>query len=147
MRLSHSLAMLCAAASIGAVAAAAEEKDEQENTVDIQGAIQSGEILPLEEILQRALSQFPGKVTEIELGSTDGRYRYEVDVTDDAGVKRELVLDAKTAELLSMEIDNDDEESASAGGGDEEAAADDDDDDDEFVATDTDDAEAVDDRK
>ena len=56
---------------------------------------------------------------------------YEIDVVDEAGVKRELKLDAKTAELLSSEIDNDDaEELAATDSEDQEAAANDEGDDD-----------------
>jgi uncharacterized membrane protein YkoI len=142
--------MLCAAASIGGVMAAAaeeKEKDEQENTADIGSAVTAGEIMSLQEIIKRATDRYPGKVTEIELGSSDGRYQYEVDVTDAGGVKRELILDAKTAELLSSEVDEDDEKSASTDKDDEEAAADEGDDEDDLVATETSDVENTDSRK
>ncbi len=133
MRVSHLLVMLCAATTVGVTTVASAEENEQ-GSVDIESAMKSGEIVPLEEIIQRAKSQFPGKVTEIELGYSEGRYVYEVDVMDDNGVKRELKLDARTAELLSSEIDDDDENEAAATEGeckDEVAQADPDDEEEE----------------
>ena len=130
MRVSQKLIMFCAAISV--VTALAASAAEMENAVDIENAIKSGDILPLEEVIGRATALYPGKVTEIELGSRDGRYMYEIDVVDEAGIKRELRLDAKTAELLSSEIDDDDaDEVAAAQSEDTGAAAQEDDDDDD----------------
>ena len=127
MRVSQKLVLLCAAVSVGT--ALAVSAAEVENAVDIGNAIKSGDILPLEQVIDRATAEYPGTITEIELGSSDGRYTYEIDVVDDAGVKRELQLDAKTAELLSSKLDNDDaDELAKADSEDEDAAAQDDDD-------------------
>jgi hypothetical protein len=129
MRVSQKLVMLCAAISVWTALPATA--GEMENDIDIGNAMKSGEIMPLEEIIQRATSQYPGKITEIELGSSEGRYMYEIDVVDEGGVKRELKLDAKTAELLSSEVDEDDSsEVATAESPDENAAAQEEDDDD-----------------
>jgi uncharacterized membrane protein YkoI len=54
--------------------------------------------------------QYPGKVAENELGHSEGRYMHEVDVMDDNGVNRECKLDAKTAWLLSSEVEEDDKD-------------------------------------
>src|SRR6185312_12439335 len=104
MRVSQKLFMFCAAISV--VTALAASAAETENVIDIDNAIKSGDILPLDEIVRRATAQYPGKITEIELGSSDGRYMYEIDIVDEGGIKRELRLDAKTAELLSSEVDD-----------------------------------------
>lgn len=116
----RSIILLCSAVAVGFTMFASAAENEQDN-VDIEGAMKAGEILPLEEIIHRAKSEVPGRITEIELGHSDGRYLYEVDVMDDSGVKRELKLDAKSAELLSSEVDDDDEdEVAEADSGDED---------------------------
>ena len=123
MQVSQKVVLFCAAISVG-TALAVSAAEVEENAVDIGNAIKSGDILPLEQVIDRATAEYPGTITEIELGSSDGRYTYEIDVVDDAGVKRELQLDAKTAELLSAKLDNDDaEELAKADSEDEEAAA------------------------
>ena len=119
MRMNYKLAVLCAVASIGMTVVALAAENEQ-GRIDIESAMKSGEILPLDEIIQRAKSQISGRVTEIELGYDQNRYVYEIDVMDESGVKTELKLDAKTAELLSSEIDDDDEDEIAEAGGDEE---------------------------
>jgi hypothetical protein len=47
-------------------------------------------------------------------------YVYEIDMVDEGGVKMEPKLDAKTAELLSIEIDEDDEDEVAEAESDEE---------------------------
>ncbi|MEO8627780.1 MAG: PepSY domain-containing protein [Betaproteobacteria bacterium] len=67
---------------------------------------ESGEILPLEKILQRARAAKPGQVIEAELESKKGRYVYEVEILDAAGQVWEVKLDAKTGELIKIERDD-----------------------------------------
>ena len=81
----------------------------RQKKADIESAMQSGEIRPLEELIQRAKSRQPGKITEIERGLEDGRHVVEIDVLDDSGVKPDPAPDAKTAEILSSESDDDDD--------------------------------------
>ena len=123
MRVRQGLVMLCAAASIAVAMVASAADSDAPGSVDIEAAMSAGEILPLADIIQRAKAQFPGRITEIELGYSEGRYLYEVDVLDDSGVKRELLLDAKTAELLATKVDDDDEGEAAEGEGGDEGAA------------------------
>jgi len=70
----------------------------------------SGDILSLDEILQRVNTEQPGKVVETELERKSGRYVYEIDVIGDDGVKREFKYDAKTGALISSKIDDEDED-------------------------------------
>ena len=70
----------------------------------------SGDILSLDEILQRVNAEQPGKVVESELERKSGRYVYEIDVIGDDGVKREFKYDAKTGALISSKIDDEDED-------------------------------------
>jgi len=70
----------------------------------------SGDILSLDEILQRVNAEQPGKVVETELERKSGRYVYEIDVIGDDGVKREFKYDAKTGALISSKIDDEDED-------------------------------------
>lgn len=67
---------------------------------------QSGEILPLESILERVRELQPGRVIEIELEDDDDRYIYEMEVVDDSGVVWDIDVDARTGELLERERDD-----------------------------------------
>lgn len=67
---------------------------------DIRRLRQRGDILPLEQILQRARRQRDGRVLETDLQREDGRYVYAVELVDDKGRVWELQLDAATGEVL-----------------------------------------------
>lgn len=67
--------------------------------------LQSGQILSLERIHQKANLIQPGKIIESELEKKDMRYLYEIEVLDSKGVVWELKLDAKTGQLIKIEED------------------------------------------
>jgi uncharacterized membrane protein YkoI len=67
---------------------------------------QQGVILPLEQLLQRALDLYPGaKLLEAELEEKHDVYVYEVELLTTDGVVRELDLDATTGHLLKDKED------------------------------------------
>lgn len=67
---------------------------------------QGGLILPLESLLERALSRYPGaRLLEAELEFEDGIYMYEVELLTREGVAREIELDAATGHILKDEED------------------------------------------
>ena len=61
---------------------------------------EAGDILPLEQILEKAKQKQPGRVVETELEKKSGRYVYEVKIVDEKSVVHELKYDAKNGELL-----------------------------------------------
>lgn len=68
---------------------------------------QQGVILPLEQLLQQALDRYPGaRLLEAELEEKHGTYAYEVELLTDAGVVREIKLDARDGRLLKDEEDD-----------------------------------------
>ena len=68
---------------------------------EIRRLRQSGEILPLEHILQQARRQRPGRVLEGGLEQErGGRYIYNLELVDDKGHVWEMELDAATGEVL-----------------------------------------------
>ena len=67
---------------------------------------ESGQIMPLEKIVERARSEKPGEVLETELDRDNGRYVYEVEIVDEAGQVWEIELDAATGALIKMERDD-----------------------------------------
>ena len=69
--------------------------------------VKSGEIIPLEQLLQQIINQQEGKLRllEAELEHKSGRLVYELELVDEQGVVRELLFDAKTGESLGEEED------------------------------------------
>jgi uncharacterized membrane protein YkoI len=61
---------------------------------------EAGDILPLEQILEKARQQQPGRVVETELERESRRYVYEIKIVDDKDAVHELEYDAKSGELL-----------------------------------------------
>lgn len=61
---------------------------------------QAGVILPLEQLLHKAMARYPGaKLLEAELEEDDGVYTYEVELLTADGVVREIELEAATGHL------------------------------------------------
>lgn len=96
-------AALSAVLALGAVMSSADSDADHILARKLRAA---GEILPLENIVARALQHRPGELLESELEREQGRYVYEVDILDNAGQVWELKLDARTAALLQMERDD-----------------------------------------
>jgi uncharacterized membrane protein YkoI len=65
---------------------------------------ESGQIMPMEEIMARAREAQPGHLIEVELEREDGRYIYELKILDAEGRVHELEMDAATAEVLKRKI-------------------------------------------
>ncbi len=67
----------------------------------------AGEILPLEKIVEIARSTKSGDIleTELERSRKTGLYIYEVEILDGKGVVWELNFNAKTGEIIKIEID------------------------------------------
>jgi uncharacterized membrane protein YkoI len=63
-------------------------------------AVESGEILPLREILQRVERGTPGQVIEVELEREAGRWIYEIKLLATDGAMVELEVDARDGTVL-----------------------------------------------
>ncbi len=61
---------------------------------------QAGNILALEQILDKVQQLHPGHVLEVELEKKQQRYIYEIETVDTKGNVWEMQFDAKTGELL-----------------------------------------------
>lgn len=64
---------------------------------------QRGNILPLEQIIDLAVSVKQGQILETDLEHDDGRYVYELEILDSRGQVWEIELDAQTGELIELE--------------------------------------------
>lgn len=76
----------------------------------IPGLLKAGTVMDLEKLNQAALAQHPGStaanITDTELDHTvAGGYVYQVEIRDTKGVKWDVDLDAKTAQVLSNKQD------------------------------------------
>lgn len=71
-------------------------------------ALEAGEILPLPDILAAVEAARPGRVIELELERDDGRWIYELELVTPDGRIYELEIDAATATVLELELEEDD---------------------------------------
>lgn len=61
---------------------------------------EAGEILSLEQVVEKAKKDHPGQLLEAELEEKKGRLIYELELLDEEGIVWELKYDAKSGELL-----------------------------------------------
>lgn len=97
MKLKIPMTLAAALLIVSTAVVARESHDEAKKLKD------AGEILPLEQVLERARRDQPGRVVETELEKEGRRYLYEIMVVDDSGVVHELKYDAKSGELLKSQ--------------------------------------------
>lgn len=67
---------------------------------------ESGAIVSLETIVEKALAAHPGKVIEVELEDKHEQIVYELEVLDLQGMVWEMKFDARSGELLTAEKEN-----------------------------------------
>lgn len=65
--------------------------------------VESGDILPLETILDAATQRFPGRLLEAELEREDGALVYELEILTEQGRVLELQFDARDGSLIKVE--------------------------------------------
>jgi len=81
---------------------AALADDDYERALDLR---QRGEILPLASILNRTTAEYPGRVLKAEIEEKSGQIVYEIELLGRDSIVREMMIDAKTGRLLSIEGD------------------------------------------
>jgi len=74
--------------------------------IEARRLLDSGEILPLEVILDNVKQTFPGRILDIELEREAGHIAYEVEILDEEGVVTEVYIDARTGKVLSVKEDD-----------------------------------------
>lgn len=75
-------------------------------TADHHRGVPPKDVMPMEEIISKARQDKAGRVVEVDLDHEHGRYVYEVEIVDDAGVEWDLTYDARTGQLLRTERDD-----------------------------------------
>ena len=75
------------------------------NQDDARHALKKGKVMPLTAILEIAARRQPGGVIAVDLETQNGRLVYEIDVITHDGRRRELQIDARKGDILSVEDD------------------------------------------
>ncbi len=65
-------------------------------------AVESGQVLPLQDILQKISKDYPGQVLEVELDQEKGTWIYEIKQLSSNGTILKLDVDAKTGQVLKQ---------------------------------------------
>ena len=65
-------------------------------------ALESGQVLPLQDILQKISKDYPGQVLEVELDQEKGTWIYEIKQLSSNGTILKLDVDAKTGQVLKQ---------------------------------------------
>ena len=77
--------------------------DDHENARKL---VQSGQILPLDTILENLKKRTTGRVLEVEIERKKGRLIYEIEIVDEQGVVNEYVFDASTGVFLNEKVED-----------------------------------------
>jgi hypothetical protein len=68
--------------------------------------VESGDIVPLETILEQLQKRGAGRVIDVELERKKGRLIYEIEQVDEQGIVREFIFDATDGRLLKEKIED-----------------------------------------
>jgi hypothetical protein len=93
------LFLLCLVFLTPAAASALSARDHER----VRAAVARGDMVPLADILADAQRRYPGTVLEVELEDDE----YEVEILGEDGVIFELEYDARTGQLLEVEVEDD----------------------------------------
>ncbi|MBI3348805.1 MAG: PepSY domain-containing protein [Burkholderiales bacterium] len=92
---------LCAAALwFSAACVTSVQADDRHDHDRARAALRAGEVLSLQQVLEKVQHSHPGEVLEVELEREDGRWVYELKLLQSGGRLVRLDVDAKTAEIL-----------------------------------------------
>lgn len=81
---------------------ASADDDDHERARD---ALEAGEVLPLNRLLDEVATRIDGEVVSVEIEREHGRYYYELKIVAPGGRLREVLVDALTAEIVEHEED------------------------------------------
>lgn len=76
------------------------QADDRRDHDRARAALKAGEVLPLQEVLEKVQRSHPGELLEVELEREDGRWVYELKLLQSGGRLLRLDVDAKTAAVL-----------------------------------------------
>jgi len=94
------LAVVLTVLSVSMAAPIAASEDDHERARRLR---ESGEVLPLADVIDKIREQQPGKVLEVEMDRDHDRWVYEIMLLAPNGAVWEYEVDAATGELLERE--------------------------------------------
>jgi uncharacterized membrane protein YkoI len=68
--------------------------------------VESGQIVPLESILDKVRKRYGGRILEVKLEHNKNRMIYEIEMVSEKGVVNELVLDASNGTLIKEQVED-----------------------------------------
>lgn len=74
---------------------------------EAKALVEKGIIIPMKTVVQKAEKLKSGRLLEAGLHKKRGRYVYDVEILDAAGVVWELKFNAATGDLLEIEVEKD----------------------------------------
>lgn len=83
-------------------AQAGERRDHDHDRA--RAALQAGEVMPLQKVLETLQRSHPGEVLEVELEHENGRWVYEFKLLQSGGRLVRLDVDARTAAVLRTRL-------------------------------------------
>jgi uncharacterized membrane protein YkoI len=98
-----SLLLLSLLMSVGLAPSAVAGDIDQDDAIRLK---QTGEILPLESILEKARQRHDGKVIGVELEREHGSFIYEIKMLDNEGLLWEMKINARDGAVLEEEQDD-----------------------------------------
>lgn len=66
---------------------------------------EAGDILPLQEVVEKTVREHPGRILEVELDEQDNKFIYKLEILDEKGILWKLKIDARTGELLKQKME------------------------------------------
>lgn len=103
-------ALLLSFISISAVIASNHnndhETDHENDHKNARDLVISGDIMPLNKILETVYKTHQGTILEVELEHRDNAYNYEIELLDENNKIWEVEVDAVTGKLLNVKKEN-----------------------------------------
>lgn len=101
------------AALLAATCLLPAQADDRRDHDRARAALQAGEVMPLQDLLNKLQRSHPGDVLEVELERDEGRWIYELKILQSGGRLLRLDVDARTAEVLRARTRHHKDEKAS----------------------------------
>ena len=67
-----------------------------------RAAVQSGQALPLNQVLSAISGRYPGRLIDADLRRDGNRWIYQIRLLDGNGTERRLTVDARNGSILSV---------------------------------------------
>ena len=87
-----------------------DDDDDEDDSPQMQKELAKEAKISLEEARKIALARIPGTVVESEMGKKKGKVVYEFEIKDKDNKTFDVLVDAKTGEIVGVEADDEDDD-------------------------------------